>query len=191
MTGITIETRGLNAALAAVSDKTARRIIVGGVNETGKTLRKGIPAALEQQLGARGIRSRTRAQAAFAGSTTPRYRLSLPKRVSVFQLKRKQFQTVRDANGHRRVKLSFRNFDKKLVFASVRREGKGKGKQRSVKLTAAGDKPERYMRGVTIPRTILDERSRFPGVASSLREAEAAAVTRMQAALQKAAKPRP
>ena len=189
MSAITIETRGLNAALAAVSDKTARRIVVGGVNEVGKTLRRGIPAALEQQLGARGIRSRTKAQAAFAGSTTPRYRLSLPKRVSVFQLKSKQFRQTRDASGHRRVKLTFRNFDKKLVFGSVRREGKGK--QRSVKLTAAGDKPERYMRGITIPRTILDERNRFPGVASSLREARTAAVARMQTALAKATRPRP
>lgn len=187
MSGIVIDAKGFDAALRAVSDKTAKRIIVGGVNEAGKTLRKGIPAALEEQLGSR--RLRTRAQAAFAGSTTPRYRLELPKRVSVFALKRKQFKPVRDANGHRRVKLTFRNFDGKLVFGSVRREGAGKS--RAVKLTAAGDKPERYMRGVTIPRTILDERSRFPGVASSLREAREAAVTRMQAALQKATRRRP
>ena len=136
MTAIRIETKGLDAALRAVSEKTARRIIVGGVNETGKSLRRDIPAALEQQLGARGIRSRTKARAAFAGSSTPAYRLMLPRRVSVFQLKRKQFKTVRDAKGHRRVKLSFKNFDKKLVFASVRREGKGRS--RAIKLTAAG-----------------------------------------------------
>ena len=188
MSGIRIETKGLDVALRAVSDKTAKRVIVGGVNEVGKTLRRQIPAALEEQLGARGIRTRTKARAAFAGSSTPAYRLSLPKRVSVFQLKNKQFRPVRDARGHRRVRLSFRNFDGKLVFGSVRREGKGKS--RAVKLTAAGDRPERFLRGVTIPRTILDEKSRFPGVDQAVKAGREAAIARMQAALAKAGRSR-
>ena len=175
-----IDATALLRVSRALGPKMTRRMIVSGVNEAGKTLRKGVPVALEQQGRARKIRSRSKAQAAFAGSASPRYRLALPAGVPIRDLK-----TAKATKRKGKRQVSFKSWTgEKLVFSATRQDGKG-ARRRTILLPAV-DRPERAAGALPVPSLNLFDRRRFPGPAAALDDANEAAIARMRATVDKA-----
>ena len=183
MTGIRIEPDRDFAALArSLNERMVRKLVVVGVNAAGKTFRQKLPVELEQQLGARRIRSRTKAQAAFGGSATPRYRLALPKFVAPHDIRSLKFTKGRKGRQARRV--SFKDWSgKRLWFSPAKKEGKGR--QRRIRLLEAGALPTRHLGGVRVSRRILTDKTRFPGPAAVVDDARTDATAAMAAQLNK------
>lgn len=185
MTRVTVDASDLARATRGLSERTMRKVVIKGVNSVGAHLRRRIPEALQDQIQARRIKTRTKARAAFSGSSTPKYSLWLPARIPVKDLKTGKFKS-RGRGGRRRVQFSFKGFDNKTIrFGNVRREGKGAG--RRVVLLPAGGKPERAVGGVPIPRRgLLEPGGPVPGAAAAVDEARDIAVAKMAEALVKA-----
>ena len=186
MSAITLTPDRDFAALARTfNERTTRKMIVAGVNAAGKEFRTSLPTALQTQLQARKIKSRSRARAAFAGSATPRYRLTMPKYIPPTDLRTLKFTRRGRGRKDRSVVTSFRDWDRsKIVFARTRKEGKGSG--RKIRLLAAGKLGARNVGGIPIPRSILDDRSKFPGPAAIPAQARDKAVAAMALAVNKA-----
>ena len=176
--------RDFAALASSLNERMVRKLVVVGVNRAGRTFREKLPVELEQQLGARRIRSRTRAQAAFGGSATPRYRLALPKYVAPHDIKSLTFKRGRKGRQTRSIRVSFKDWSgKRLWFSPAKKEGKGR--QRRIRLLEAGALPARHLGGVRVSRRILTDKTRFPGPAAVVDDARTDATAAMAAQLNK------
>ena len=177
--------RDFSRAARALNERQSRRVILKGVNAAGKTFRTELPSALESQLKARKIKSRSKAKAAYGGASNPRYTLRLPRLIPVTDTKTLKFSRRGRGRKDRSVVASFRDWDRsKIVFSRTRKEGKGAG--RKIRLLAAPGLPERNVGAIQLPKSILDDTSKFPSVAPIPGRARDAAVAAMAVELNKA-----
>ena len=186
MTAVTITpSADFARAARALNERQTRRMILKGINAAGKTFRTDLPSALESQLKARKIKSRSKARAAYAGSTKPRYTLRMPRFVPVHDVKTLTFKRRGKGRQARRLMAQFRDFDRSVVrFGNVRREGRGA--QRKIKLLKAPGLPERNVGAIQIPKSILDDKSKFASVQPIPGRAREAAVVAMGKEITKA-----
>ena len=179
MTNVVIDARDAERLARSFTKSMARRALTKAINAGGRSLRMGMPPAIEAQAGAKrgAIKRGSRARAAYAGSETPQYRLEMPGAIPVTKLK-----SVKGPRRAKTGKLSFRSgFQKRrTVFSSAEVEGQGKTKAFS--LTPARGLRRRFVGGTRLPRDLFTNAS-YAGIQAELRSAVEASAEAFQLAV--------